>query len=218
MLVSRESAKRGLNVVALEPFKHEIVLNESYDTFGDSNASKKFVKQFKKLPTGAVVIIGVKDEASKKLSGDAKAVIAALGSSEIESLGFRQGFAFIGVKGQKKYLEKRGEAVGTGAILSYATVERKRETRSRVEGGSSIEVVSAGYTTGNIAKIMLNGKQILTARTPESKVPMKGATMSTNYRKGDKDQAAAAAIDNDEKTYFHTKCGADEWWSAQFND
>jgi len=144
MLVSRESAKRGLNVVALEPFKHEIILNEVYDTFGDSNASKKFVKHFKKLPTGAIVVIGVKDDASKKLSGDAKAVIAALGSSEIENLGFRQGFAFIGVKGQKKYLEKRGEAVGTGAILSYATVERKRETRSRVEGGSSIEVVSAG--------------------------------------------------------------------------
>jgi hypothetical protein len=71
--------------------------------------------------------------------------------------------------------------------LSYAVVERKRETRQKVEGGSSIEVVSAGYTDGNIAKIMLNGKQILTAKVPESKAPMKGATMSSNYRKGDKD-------------------------------
>jgi hypothetical protein len=44
MLVSRESAKRGLNVVALEPFKHEVILNENYDTFGNANASKKFVK------------------------------------------------------------------------------------------------------------------------------------------------------------------------------
>lgn len=102
--------------------------------------------------------------------------------------------------------------------MSYAVVERKRETRQKVEGGSSIEVVSAGLNDGNIAKIMLNGKQILTARVPESKAPMKGATMSSNYRKGDKDKAAAQAIDGDEKTFFHTKCGADEWWSAQFTD
>jgi len=80
MLVSRETAKRGLNVVALEPFKHEIILNANFDTYASAAASAKFVKIFKKLPTGAVVIIGVKDEASRSLSGDARAVIAFLGS------------------------------------------------------------------------------------------------------------------------------------------
>lgn len=129
MIVNHDSGKRGLNVVALEPFKHELILNQSYDTFGDAKASAKFVKDFKKLPKASVIIIGVKDEASKRLSGEAKEVIKALGSEEIVNLGFRQGFAFIGVKGQIKFLEKRGDIVGTGAILSYAVVERKRGTQ-----------------------------------------------------------------------------------------
>lgn len=68
----------------------------------------------------------------------------------------RQAFAFIGVKGQVKFLEKRGDAVGTGAILSYATVEKKRERRAKVDGGSSIEVVSSGSKEGNLAKIIIN--------------------------------------------------------------
>lgn len=218
MLVTREKSRRGLNVVALDPFKHEVIGNNSYDTYGDAKASKRFVRDFKRLPTGAVIVIGVRDEASKRLSGEARDVIKALGSQEIANLGFRQGFAFIGVKGQVKFLEKRGDSVGTGAILSYATVEKKKEVRHKVDGGSSIEVVSAGWKDGNIAKIMLNGEQILTRRNSSSKVAMKGATMSSNYRKGDKNKAAALALDSDQKSYFHTKCGADEWWSAQFGD
>jgi hypothetical protein len=218
MLVSRDSARRGLNVVALEPFKHELILNQSYDTYGDSKASKKFVKDFKKLPTGAVIIIGVKDEASERLSGEAREVITSLGSQEISNLKMREGFAFIGVKGQIKFLEKRGGAVGTGAILSYATVERKKEVRGKVDGGSSIEIVSAGHNDGNMGKIILNGQQILTRSNSLYKVGLRGATMSSNYRKGDLNKEASLALDTNEKSYFHTKCGADEWWSAQFGD
>jgi hypothetical protein len=164
MLVSHDSSKRGLNVVALDPFKHELLLNSAYDTYGDAKASKRFVKDFKRLPKGSVIVIGVRDEASKRLSGEAKEVIKALGSEEILNLNFRQGFAFIGVKGQVKFLEKRGDIVGTGAILSYAVVERKRTTRAKVDGGSSIEIVSAGFTDGNVGKIILNGKDILTTQ------------------------------------------------------
>lgn len=40
--------------------------------------------------------------------------------------------------------------------------------------------------------------------------------MSTNYRKGDAAAEAAIALDGNDQTYFHTKCGADEWWSADF--
>lgn len=89
MLVTLESGRRGLNVVALDAFKHTVLLNESYDTFGSNKASSRFVKDFKKLPKSSVIIIGVRDEASKRLSGEAKAVIKSLGSEEIENLGFR---------------------------------------------------------------------------------------------------------------------------------
>jgi phosphotransferase system HPr-like phosphotransfer protein len=216
MLVNHDSSQRGLNVVALDPFKHELLLNSAYDTYGDAKASGRFVKDFKKLPKGAVIVIGVKDDASKRLSGEAKEVIKSLGSEEILNLGFKQGFAFIGVKGQIKFLEKRGDIVGTGAILSYAVVERKRQTRTKVDGGSSIEIISAGAKDGNLGKIMLNGKEVLTATNAHYLVPLEGATMSSNYRKGDVGKEASIALDADVNTNFHTKCGADEWWSAQF--
>jgi hypothetical protein len=75
MLVTRENGGRGLNVIALEPFKHEVILNAKYDTYGDENASKKFVKDFSKLPKASVIVIGVKEEASKQLSGQAKKLL-----------------------------------------------------------------------------------------------------------------------------------------------
>lgn len=102
--------------------------------------------------------------------------------------------------------------------MSYAVTERKRQERTKVDGGSSIEVISAGFKDGNMGKIMLNGNQVLTTANSESKIGLKEATMSSNYRKGDINKAAQLAIDGDVNSYFHTKCGADEWWSAQFGD
>jgi len=46
---------------------------------------------------------------------------------------------------------------------------------------------------------------------------MKSATMSSNYRKGDLNKEAALALDSDGKSFFHTKCGKSEWWSAHFD-
>jgi hypothetical protein len=75
MLINHEQSARGLNVAALEPFKHELILLDQYDTFGDKKASARFVRDYKRLPKGSVIIIGVKDEASKRLSGEAREVL-----------------------------------------------------------------------------------------------------------------------------------------------
>jgi hypothetical protein len=44
--------------------------------------------------------------------------------------------------------------------------------------------------------------------------------MSSQYRKSKLNEDAAIALDQtpNKKTYFHTKCNSDEWWSAQFAD
>lgn len=214
----KSTGNDGLNVVALEPFKHEMILNTSYNTAKDEGASKRFIKDFKKLPKASIIVIGCKGDCSKKLSGTARQVLQALGSEEIVNLGFDQGYVFIGVKGQVKFLEKRGDLVGTGAILSYAVVERKKEKRTKVDGGSSIEIVSAGLRDGNVGKVILNGKELFTTMNLETAAKMKDATMSSNYRKSDAAKDAALALDDtpNKKSFFHTKCGSDEWWSAQF--
>lgn len=80
MLIARNQSARGLNVAALEPFKHELILLDQYDTHGDTAASARFVKDFKRLPEGSVVIIGAKDSATRTLSGQARNIIAEMGS------------------------------------------------------------------------------------------------------------------------------------------
>lgn len=82
------------------------------------------------------MIVGVKDEASRSLSSEAKEIFGSMGSVEVFKLEFRQGWAFIGVKGQKKFVEKRGDHVGTGAIMGYAKIVKKTKKVVKVKGGS----------------------------------------------------------------------------------
>jgi hypothetical protein len=99
--------------------------------------------------------------------------------------------------------------------MSYATVETTTTKAAKVDGGSRIEIVSAGLKHGNVGKIMLNGEQVLTTRNAAAAVKMSGATMSSSFSNGDvKVDAEIALKDSDE--HFHTKCGEDEWWSALF--
>lgn len=119
------------------------------------------------MPAGTVFMVAVKDEASAKLSEPVKQFFAKLGSIEILALGMRDAWAFVGVKGQKAFVEKRGEAVGTGAILGYAKEVKKTRKTTKVTGGSKIEVHSAGFTDGppqsaGSARILVNDKEVLT--------------------------------------------------------
>jgi len=57
------------------------------------------INDLKGVRRGSVIVAAVKDNASKKLSTEAKSMFGRWGSKEIKSLGVREGWAFIGVKG-----------------------------------------------------------------------------------------------------------------------
>lgn len=59
---------RGLNVVALNAQTHKVVLRKSYDTYGNKNASRDLIRDYKELSRGTIVIVSVKDEGSKLFS------------------------------------------------------------------------------------------------------------------------------------------------------
>lgn len=89
------------------------------------------VDDFATAPLGSVIVAAVMDEASNKLSEEAKAIFTGMGSKEITALGFREGYFFIGMKGSKQHLEKRGTQVSGGLILGYSRVvkhEKKTKT------------------------------------------------------------------------------------------
>lgn len=102
------NGSRGFNIVGLDARDHTVLLAKAYDTFGNNDASSDMMKDLKGLRRGSIVIASVKDEGSRKLSAEVKNIFTKWGSKEISKLGFREGFAFIGVKGQRNGVEKRG--------------------------------------------------------------------------------------------------------------
>jgi hypothetical protein len=137
---------------------------KSYDTWANDNASADFLKDVNALPEGAIVLTAVKDEASKKLSAKAKKFFEKMGSQQVDALGMRNSWAFIGVKGQEAFTEERSEseAIGTGAILGYAKKVKHYKKHTKITGGSKIEVHSAGYKHGNYARVLVNEKEVFT--------------------------------------------------------
>jgi hypothetical protein len=125
------------------------------------------------LPKYCIVAAAVKDEASNKLSKDVKKMFAELGSKNIKNLGFREGWAFIGVRGLKKSAEKRGKATETSMVIGYGKItkkEVKKTVRTKVEpvkGGSRIEVQSASSKHGNYVHINIQGTIIVDEKKSE---------------------------------------------------
>jgi len=162
------NGSRGINVVALDSGNHDILLSRSYDTFANDNASDDLVADLKGIRRGSIIIAAVKDEASKKLNDDVKAIFSKWGSKEINSLGYRDGWAFIGVKGQQMGNEKRGKFNEMGLILGYAKRVKRTRTKQEIAAGSSIEIYSAGHQadrnggSNSYAEIKLNGEYLVT--------------------------------------------------------
>lgn len=161
------NGSRGINVVALNARNHEILLAKSYDTYANDNASGDLVADLKGIRRGSIIIAAVKDEASKKLNDDVKALFNRMGSKEVNSLGFREGWAFIGVKGQKNGNEKRGKFNEMGLILGYAKRVKRTRTKEEIAAGSSIEIYSAGHLAdknggaNSYAEIRVNGEFVV---------------------------------------------------------
>jgi hypothetical protein len=136
----------------------------SYDTYGDANAGAQLVTDSAGAPQGTIILAVVKDEASRSLSTPAKDVFGDLGSSEVYNLGFREGFAFVGIWGQKTFAEKRDKTTGFALTLGYAKKVKTTKKKTVVKGGSKFEVISAGFTVGNYATIKINDEQVKTSQ------------------------------------------------------
>lgn len=115
-----EKGQRGVNIVALNAQTHKVILRKSYDTYGNQNASHDMVRDFKNLSKSTIIIASIKDEGSALFTQEARALFGAIGSKDVMSLGFREAWSFIGIKGQNQFVEKRGSRVGAGVILGYA--------------------------------------------------------------------------------------------------
>ena len=64
----------------------------------------------KRIPVGYIVVAACMDDCAANLSHTARQWFADMGSKEIENLRYRQGFAFIGIRGRPgSALEQRAK-------------------------------------------------------------------------------------------------------------
>ncbi|XP_041794711.1 protein FAM3C isoform X2 [Chelmon rostratus] len=106
------NAGYGINIVVMNGRTGEVIKTGHFDMYsGDVNP---LIDLLQSIEIGSVVLVASYDEPSSKLNKDARKLIAGLGSSAVQSLGFRDNWVFVGGKGAavksnfEKYLKSDG--------------------------------------------------------------------------------------------------------------
>ncbi|XP_076862603.1 protein FAM3C [Brachyhypopomus gauderio] len=95
----KNNVGRGINIALVNGRTGEVIKTDFFDMWaGDVNNLIKFLKT---IEHGTVVMMATFDDSATKLNDEAKKLIADLGSSSIDSVGFRDNWVFVGGKGIK---------------------------------------------------------------------------------------------------------------------
>ena len=117
-----------------------------------SSQSRQLADFIKEIPPGRVVLASISDDGVQHITDAGRAALEAIGSAIIRNVGYRQAWAIIGKKGAPRgsVLEEPhlySTAIGTTITLSSADAAY-----------TSLIVKSAGFSVGNFAKFVVNGK------------------------------------------------------------
>nr|XP_020471496.1 protein FAM3C-like [Monopterus albus] len=91
------NAGYGINIVVLDGTKGEVIKTGHFDMYGGD--VKTLIDFLKSIEKSSIVLMATYDDSSTKLNDEARKAIAELGSSHIQSLGFRDNWLFVGGKG-----------------------------------------------------------------------------------------------------------------------
>ncbi|XP_044048224.1 protein FAM3C-like isoform X2 [Siniperca chuatsi] len=91
------NAGYGINVVILNGKTGEVTKTGHFDMY--SGDVKPLIELLQSIEEGSAVLMASYDDPSSKLTEEAKKLISELGSSAVQSLGFRDNWVFVGGKG-----------------------------------------------------------------------------------------------------------------------
>ncbi|XP_046907450.1 protein FAM3C-like [Hypomesus transpacificus] len=95
----------GINIAVVNGKTGKVQDTGNFDMYGGE--IEPLIKFLKTIEKGSVVLIASFDEPATKLNSEARKLIADLGSSAINSIGFRDNWIFVGGKGiTSSHMEK----------------------------------------------------------------------------------------------------------------
>ncbi|XP_030575890.1 protein FAM3C isoform X2 [Archocentrus centrarchus] len=93
----KNNVGRGINVALVNGKTGDVVKTEYFDMWAGDVAP--FITFLKGIEDGTIVMMASFDDSATKLNDEARKLIADLGSSTINNLGFRDNWIFVGGKG-----------------------------------------------------------------------------------------------------------------------
>ena len=119
--------KRGINLIALDgQTGAPLAPARVYDTYASESASDSLANFINSLPPGSVVLAGIMDDGSFRLTEKAYQALESIGSRYCRQIGFRDSWAIIGRKGapigsvpEKLVPVGGGYAIVRDTLMSY---------------------------------------------------------------------------------------------------
>lgn len=125
-----EEDRRGLNVVIINPSTGRVISAKPYDIWGNPFAEgKRFSAEVDATPDGHVLIVALKDSGLENADDTILRTLRSIGSTLLEPLAMREGYALIGVKNGAAIAERRGRDAEIEGVLPF-TVQRSLSTPS----------------------------------------------------------------------------------------
>eukprot|EP00731_Ephydatia_muelleri_P000203 Em0001g203a len=115
---------RGIHVIVLDQNTGRVVSYKAFDTHGNAANTGALVTHLTSISAGRIICFAILDEGSNNLYALARNVITSLGSKQIWSLGIRDMWAFVTVKG--------GSAIGEDILKRQPSESWPRDLHLRV--------------------------------------------------------------------------------------
>ncbi|KAJ8002974.1 hypothetical protein DPEC_G00164520 [Dallia pectoralis] len=96
MGAEKQNTGAGINIAVVNGKTGAVIKTDYFDMYGGE--VEPLIEFLKSIETGSVVLMATFDDPASKLNEEAKQLIRQLGSSVIDTLGFRDNWVFVGGK------------------------------------------------------------------------------------------------------------------------
>jgi hypothetical protein len=116
---------RGYNIVVINPQTGVVESSKAFDTFASADESARLAQFVDQIPSGKIVAVAVRDEASRYLTENAVNALRSIGAQENLRGKWRWSHAIIGVKGAApgSALENASETMPAQEIVGVGAME-----------------------------------------------------------------------------------------------